>query len=289
MSLAKQPSVSTKQYQPAPKGNGKRSYQKAVKKALQEGSAQYRGKQMSLQELGGTPAPTREKVPAKRLKPSAFLTQQQVSYLSWNAGSLTTAVWEELLSLLNTPAYSSVKIVTIQETHWRGTWQFTKGPWNVVSSGTTAASGAGVLVMVHTTLCRQHALRFNEVLPGRLLQVRVPGDHFSLDIVCCYQHVWRAKETLETNRSLRSTLIRSLRQTIQHVPQRNSLLITGDFNMSLKTDMRHVGPCVPNTCRLGHRGSKELQQLLEDLGLVAANTWGSEDQPLTCRGIPFRR
>ena len=64
-----------------------------------------------------------------------------MTYLSWNAGSLTTGAWEELLSVLKTSAYQSVKIVAIQETHWRGSWQFTKDDWHVVSSGSTGEKG----------------------------------------------------------------------------------------------------------------------------------------------------
>jgi len=109
MSLTKQPSVSTKHHQPAPKGKGKRSYHKAVGKALQDGSVQNKGRQMTLQELGGIPAPPKTQAHSSRAQHSAFLEQQQVAYLSWNAGSLTTAAWEELLSMLKTPTYSSVR------------------------------------------------------------------------------------------------------------------------------------------------------------------------------------
>ena len=52
------------------------------------------------------------------------------------------------------------------------------------------------------------------------------------------------------------------------------VLVLGDFNMSLRTDMKHVGPCAIQSRRLGHRGSKDLQKMLEEHQLVAANTWG---------------
>ena len=57
------------------------------------------------------------------------------------------------------------------------------------------------------------------------------------------------------------------------LPQRNSLLIAGDFNTSLKPDKKHVGPCTIGLSRLGQRGTKDLQGLLEKHKLVAANTW----------------
>ena len=44
-----------------------------------------------------------------------------IEYLSCNAGSLTTAFWEELLYIVETLSYSEVKIVL------RDSWQFSKG------------------------------------------------------------------------------------------------------------------------------------------------------------------
>ena len=119
--------------QPAPKGKGKRSYHKAVRMAQQNGSVQYKAKHLTLAQLGGTLAwlcPNQNPALEKGQRDS-----RQTEYLSWNAGSLTKAVWEELPSILQTPPYQGVKLVAIQETHWRGNWQFSEGAWHVVSSG----------------------------------------------------------------------------------------------------------------------------------------------------------
>ena len=71
---------------------------------------------MTLPEFGATPAQIKPLATATRFKPSGFHQKHQVTYLSWNAGSLTTAAWEGLLSVLKNSAYQSVKIVAIQET-----------------------------------------------------------------------------------------------------------------------------------------------------------------------------
>ena len=152
MGSAKQPSDSIIKPQPSCKGKGKLSYQRAVRKALQEGSAMYKGREMTSRELGvTTAAPIAPKVTVRHKK-SKFLEQKELSYMSWNAGSLTTAVWEELLSILRTPPYRDVKLVAIQETHWRGSWQFSRDGWNVVSSGSLGEKGC-------TNHGSQHALQ----------------------------------------------------------------------------------------------------------------------------------
>ena len=240
-SMAKQHHDSANRRSLQPKGAGKRSYQKALRQAEKNGTAFYRGKSLTLQQLGGTPAalPSESARKPKR----AHTHKDEIQYLSWNACALTTAVWEELLSLLETDPFSEVKIVAVQETHWRGSWQFSKSGWHVVSSGTHNKQGAGVLIMVHSSLCKAKDIRFNEILPGRLLHVRIPGEKFSLDVISFYQFVWRSKQTLTQSQEQRQDALAKLSQTIAMLPQRNSLLIAGDFNTSLKPDKKHVGPC----------------------------------------------
>ncbi|OLP82717.1 hypothetical protein AK812_SmicGene36607 [Symbiodinium microadriaticum] len=161
-SVAKQHHDSASKRSLHPKGAGKRSYQKALRQAEKNGVAFYRGKSFTLQQLGGTPAVPQSEQP-KKPKPTTFRTKDKIRYLSWNAGALTTAVWEELLSLLETDAYSDVKLIVVQEIHWRGSWQFSKSCWHVVSCGTHNEQGAGViLIMVHNSLCQAKDIRFNE-------------------------------------------------------------------------------------------------------------------------------
>ena len=57
---------------------------------------------------GVAPAQPKPSANAARLQPSGYHQKRQVTYLSWNAGSLTTAVGDELLSVLKTSAYQSV-------------------------------------------------------------------------------------------------------------------------------------------------------------------------------------
>ena len=69
MGSAKQPSDSIIKPQPSCKGKGKLSYQRAVRKALQEGSAMYKGREMTSRELGvTTAAPIAPKVTVRHKK-----------------------------------------------------------------------------------------------------------------------------------------------------------------------------------------------------------------------------
>ena len=49
--------------------------------------------------------------------------------------------------------------------------------------------------------CANQRLKFNEVIPGRILHVRVTGEDHCLDVLSCYKHVWRSKDTLTEKRN----------------------------------------------------------------------------------------
>ena len=83
--------------------------------------------------------------------------------------------------------------------------------------------------MVHHSLCPPKDLRLNEVLPGRLLHVRIPGTETSLDVFSYYQCVWRSQETVNSNKEMRHATLNKLSQSLSALPQRNTLLIAGDF------------------------------------------------------------
>ena len=81
-SSAKQPGDPTFGHTPSPKGKGKRSYQKAVRQALRDGSAVYKGRQMNLSELGGAPATISRAREKPRGKSPKLCENQQIAYLS---------------------------------------------------------------------------------------------------------------------------------------------------------------------------------------------------------------
>ena len=251
----------------------KKSHQRAIHQAEANGTAVYKGRTMSLKALGG-----RSSIQNPRTQPQASARQrdsQSIKYLCWNTGGLTSGVWEELLSQLADPKYAEVSLVILQETHWRGASQFTRDCWHVISSGSNGEKGAGVAVMVRKTLCQAQSLRYTEVQPGRILHVRVSGAAICLDIISVYQFVWRSTITTEANKSQRQKLLEQLSKHLRHLPQRNNVLVAGDFNSPLVSDKRHVGSCAAKGPRLKLRCVKPLQNFLEDHQLTALNTWAA--------------
>ena len=65
-------------------------------------------------------------------------------------------------------------------------------------------------VLVKKALCNARSIRYTEVMPGRILHVRIPGERFSLDVVSVYQFVWRSNTTSEANKSQRQGLLNEL-------------------------------------------------------------------------------
>ena len=80
-------------------------------------------------------------------------------------------------------------------------------------------------------------LRYVELCPGRLLHVRIKLRSHSLDLFNLYQHPWRSTTTQEQNLEGRGRVWQTLNESLIHVPCRNQLLVTGNFNISLRKDV----------------------------------------------------
>ena len=83
--------------------------------------------------------------------------------------------------------------------------------------------------------------------------------------------MWSSNKTTQQNRRDRATLLSALSKAVKQVPSRTSLVVAGDFNASLQPSARLVGPLV---CHAAPRPDGDgLQALVEELKLVALNTW----------------
>ncbi|CAE7523357.1 Pol, partial [Symbiodinium natans] len=66
-----------------------------------------------------------------------------------------------------------------------------------------------------------------------------------------------------------------LENRIQRVPQRDFLIVAGDFNAHAVTERPHIGPSVPHRVRFANADVKTLPSLCKSCGLTALNTWAS--------------
>ena len=85
-------------------------------------------------------------------------------------------------------------------------------------------------------------VRWKEWITGRVLEVRAFMAGSRITFLATYQHVWSSNNTQQDNKSDRASVLSSLTKAIRQVPQRDTLIVAGDFNSSLTTAQSLVGP-----------------------------------------------
>ena len=128
----------------------------------------------------------------------------------------------------------------------------------------------------------QQCVRWQEILPGRILHVRC---HVAVptDLICVYQKTqsFLASQQDEAFKQ-RSTVWRALKQLLLSIPIRNLLFVCGDLNCSLLPDCRHVGQGLEVTLTPKQlKDRAEAVDCLYSADLLAANTWGKKKQAWT--------
>ena len=98
--------------------SGKRAFKRAIARANSSGKAHYRGRVLY---------PTMQRV----LVPRVLIQRQQprLQFFSWNAGGLSSEGKVELDHYLDK---SRAATVLVQETHWTGNGEWTRGDWTYV-------------------------------------------------------------------------------------------------------------------------------------------------------------
>ncbi|CAE7241536.1 unnamed protein product [Symbiodinium natans] len=257
---------------------GKRSYQRACKVALAKGAALYKGRLLTAQALGAHEGQFASPAKAER---RSFQPNRQIHHkfdmevLTWNAGSITSRVWNEILALLATTEYKNIKIVFLQESHWQQDQVYSSGPWSVLTCGSTSRHKAGLVVLVHSSLAPLSEIRSTSIVPGHLQHVMIPWQRSRIHLLNLYQHVWDSKLSKTENRGRRKDVVTQLENRTQRVPQRDFLIVAGDFNAHAVTERPHIGPSVPHRVRFANADVKTLPSLCKSCGLTALNTWAS--------------
>ncbi|CAE7307189.1 unnamed protein product [Symbiodinium sp. CCMP2592] len=201
---------------------------------------------------------------------------------SWNAGGLTTDLWQELLLTLDLlPVVQRPEVVLLQETHWTEaiTPNFTTSSWTVLSSPTTDCKAAGLVILLDKQLCARGTLTYADPLPGRVQHARLETKQWTVDLLNIYQKPLLAqKDQAKPARDLRRQVWHTLRQQIARIPTRHTLIIGGDHNCNLLPSAC-AGPRAHCPTSKHMPDQHLLQKLLEDHNLIQVNSWTRKAGP----------
>ena len=257
----------------------KRSFKRALRRAVRDGYSFYRGQRFlrdevlkqfpGLQQETSSPS---EAVPTPgvfRKKPGQVPRASRLQIFTWNAGGLSNETYDMLLSLLN---HFQISVAHIQETHWSFSSTWSTNQFHCVHSGAVSPGSAGCLTLVHKDLCRSSQIKYQFVVPGRLLHVRVPLKHTFLNLINVYQHYVQNPDRDDEKMFQRQQLLHQLDGVTNSIPCRHLLLISGDFNSRLRPYGSRVGRAVGQS---GVPPDEDLIAYMDAHDLVAVNTWGS--------------
>lgn len=252
----------------------KRSYVRALNRAQRFGFSWYRGQLLtsntcSSDSQRAPSAPTATPPPMR----TSGIKRPRLQVFSWNSGGLAPAKWDHLQQWLHGQA---LDMVSIQETHWNFSRNWTTSEFHCIHSGASSKQ-AGILCLVSKKVCNADQLSWMEIEPGRLLHVRIHGKHRSMDFLHIYQHV-HSVDKLDT----RQHFWDQLNHQLTVLPKRNFLTLLGDFNTSLATrslavgvgTYQHHGVRSKGTT---HQDSDILHQLLRQHSIQALNTWNTDN------------
>ena len=264
----------------------KRSYKRALRRAAQhpEQRTQYRGRPCTLRQLRSSYVGLRAGAEVQpRTKPPVLIRRpDRLLVWSWNAGGITTDLWQELLlTLEQLPVLQRPQVVMLQESHWTEaiTPNFHTSAWTVLTSPTTDCKAAGLVMLIDKQVHHRGTLTYADPLPGRIQHARVATAHWTVDLLNVYQKPQSTqKGQAQTSRDLRKQVWQTLRQQLSRLPERHTLILGGDHNCHLR----------PSACAGPQAGSNHsnsmpdqhiLQKLLEDLRLLQVNSWTRKAGP----------
>ena len=222
-----------------------------------------------------------------------------VRVMSWNAGHLGHQQWAEIKTWLQLEADKVCDVLILQETHWQESAEFTVSGWYCISSASKRAASqrkprkepkqskdpqsassapsttrADGLMVLLSPKFHSKQIRWKEWTTGRVLEIRAFLAGSRITFLAVYQHVWSSHKTQQDNKTDRASVLSSLTKAIKQVPQRDTLIVAGDFNSSLSPTQSLVGPQTvqPEDVRPDEASLTNLVKRLR-LRLVALNTW----------------
>ena len=139
---------------------------------------------------------------------------------------------------------------------------------------------AGLLVLLDRRMFPDHTVQYRELLPGRLLHVRIEADP-GIDLIVGYQHAWSLPKQTGAKANTRDKLLArraeswaQLATLLHSLPARNQLLLLGDLNTSFTTEGSLVGRGVCSRQGSHAPDTPTAQDLLRNFDLTVLNSWG---------------
>ena len=174
----------------------KRAILRATRRAqlAEDHTTLYRGRRLTLAQLGGPTPPPRAAEPrtSRLTRPRG----KRIRLLTKNVGGLCSVTHDVFMTWLTGPK-NDYDIVLLQETHYglgKTATEYRIPGWSVISSPDPQHRWAGVAIYVSEKLACHSEVRFQELVPGRLLHVRIPignnNQRTHLDIINFYQWAW---------------------------------------------------------------------------------------------------
>ena len=244
----------------------KRSLRRAMNRAGKHGAAQYRGRPLLLRQPGA------ELPPATRApKPQA----PRLQMIHWNCSGMSTELQLEWFAWLR--QMPEIGVFVAVETHWTFSNEYKSNGWLLIHSGQEGKRGGGILLGVREDLVVPNSLKWQALIPGRLLHARCTIGKQQFDIVGLYQHAMAhvAKEQQAELMSKRRFLWKTLDGLIAGLPFRSSVLLLGDFNMVLSPLAEVAGSGIVQGSQVDWvvKEREDVMLILRTRRLVALNTW----------------
>ena len=268
----------------------KRSFRRAYAHAVKYGSTWYRGRCLvpadfpSHMQMPPDSPPSR---PPKQVAPRAFAPKHRLQLGHVNVGGLSK---EKLQEIQLWAVHSEIDVLLLSETRWSFLSDWKDQNWYFLHTGTTDRAD-GLLFLVRRRVCAPTQIKFLEVMSGRIGHLRIQFQHRAIDILGCYQF---AQNGTSQRMAQRKVFWDSLHAYVHKIPNRNMMVVLGDFNCSLRAHAGTVGTskfCWNNSLCSGpqHSDMDKLQDILTFYQLVAVNCWNAKHPPSFVNGLTASR
>ena len=271
----------------------KRSFKRAYARSLRDGVAWYKGHCMQPIDFPATMSKPRQPCPSRRAgvppSPCAPISRtHRLNIVQFNVGGLSSYKLEEIKEW---GLHIKADLIVLLESRWSFTSQWSDSNWHALHSGTSEDAADGVLVLFNARSIQASQIGSIDLIPGRLVHVRVHYRQRACDLICCYNYM---DDRSTKRQTLRQTFWTALDKCISSIPNRNSMLIAGDMNCSLEADAPHVGTTFFTWQGKHHQGPKHrdmhmFQKQLRKHQLTVLNGWNAKDGPTFCHNLTASR